>query len=135
MPFLGIDSDNIQVEGKTLTDSLQDNGFCTQSEQFDFLLDRDGNRVKPKDGKLYAPVFYNKEDKIKQGDTVLVSGISFTVAGFVRDSQMNSALAYSKRFVVSENDYARLEPFGKVEQLIEFRLQLRSKMIIGKLEQ
>lgn len=122
MPFLGIDSDKILIDGKALTDSLQDNGFSTQSEQFDFLLDKDGNRVKPKDGELYAPVFYSKEDKIRQGDTVLVAGIPFTVAGFVRDSQMNSALAYSKRFVVSENDYERLEPLGKVEQLIEFRL-------------
>lgn len=122
IPFLGIDSDKILIDGKALTDSLQDNGFCTQSEQFDFLLDMDGNRVKPKDGDLYAPVFYSKEYKIKQGDTMLVSGIPFTVAGFVRDSQMNSALAYSKRFVVSENDYVRLEPLGKVEQLIEFRL-------------
>lgn len=121
VPFLGIDNDQIQVDGNTFSDSLQDNGFCTQSEQFDFLLDMDGNRVQPKDGELYAPVFYSKENKVKQGDTVLVSGIPFTVTGFVRDSQMNSALAYSKRFVISQNDYERLEPFGKVEQLIEFR--------------
>lgn len=123
MPFLGIDSDKIQVEGKTLTDSLQDNGFCTQSKQFDFLLDMDGNRVKPKDGELYVPVFYSEKYDIKPGDTLLVADIPFAIAGFIRDSQMNSALAYSKRFVVSENDYARLVPFGKVEQLIEFRLK------------
>lgn len=123
LPFLGIDNDKIQIEGGYLTDSLQDNGFCTQSKQFDFLLDMEGNRVNPANGELYVPVFYSKDNTIKQGDTVVVNGITFTVAGFVRDSQMNSALAYSKRFVVSENDYSRLKPFGTVEQLIEFRLK------------
>lgn len=48
-------------------------------------------------------------------EQIAVNGTSFTVAGFVRDSQMNSALAYSKRFVVNPADYTKLEPFGAVE--------------------
>ena len=121
--FLNYDSDQIIVNGEPLADTLQDNGFCTQSEQFDFLLDMDNNPVQPGNGELYAPVFYNKDGTIKQGDTITVNGLRFTVAGFVRDSMMNSALASSKRFVISEADFARLEPLGAVEYLIEYRLK------------
>lgn len=126
--FLNIENDDIGINGKTLAGSLQDNGFCTQSEQFDFLLDLDNVPVRPADGELYAPVFYKKDGTMNLGDTVTIQGIPFTVAGFVRDSQMNSALASSKRFVVSEADYARLKPFGLVEHLIEFRLSDRSNI-------
>ena len=35
---------------------------------------------------------------------------------------MNSLLSTSKRFLVSENDYAAIRDFGSVEYLIEFRL-------------
>lgn len=122
LSFLNMDSDKIRINESSLTGTLQDNGFCTQSGQFDFLLDLNGIPVKPMDGELYAPVFYNKDGTINMGDIVTVNGLQFTVSGFVRDSQMNSALAYSKRFVVSEADYAKLEPFGKAEHLIEFRL-------------
>ena len=121
--FLGIDSEQILVNGQPLVGTLQDNGFCTQSEQFDFLLDLDNRPVQPVDGKLYVPVFYSKNGTIKLGDTVVIHGTQFMVAGFIRDSLMNSALAYSKRFIVSEADYARLEPFGAMEYLIEYRLR------------
>ena len=88
--FLNIENDDIGINGKTLAGSLQDNGFCTQSEQFDFLLDLDNVPVRPADGELYAPVFYKKDGTMNLGDTVTIQGIPFTVAGFVRDSQMNS---------------------------------------------
>lgn len=120
--FLNIGGDKIVINGKSLAGGLQDNGFCTQSEQFDFLLDTDNNPAHPAEGELYAPVFYSKDNAIRHGDTVTVNGLTFTVAGFVRDSMMNSALASSKRFLISEADYARLEPYGGVEYLIEYRL-------------
>lgn len=126
--FLNMDNDSIEINGGTLSCSLQDNGFCTQSGQFDFLLDADGVPVRPADGEVYAPVFYRKDGVMKLGDTISIHGLRFTIAGFVRDSQMNSALASSKRFVVSEADYARLEPFGAVEYLIEFCLDDRSHL-------
>ena len=126
--FLNMDNDSIEINGGTLSGSLQDNGFCTQSGQFDFLLDADGVPVRPADGEVYAPVFYRKDGVMKLGDTISIHGLRFTIAGFVRDSQMNSALASSKRFVVSEADYARLEPFGAVEYLIEFCLDDRSHL-------
>ena len=56
------------------------------------------------------------------GDPAFICGRPFSVAGFIRDSQMNSTLASSKRFVISEEDYSQLVTFGNVEYLIEFRL-------------
>lgn len=122
LKFLNIYSEQIEINGNSLTGTVQDNGFSTQSNQFDFLLDSDNRPVQPLEGELYAPVFYNKDGTIKLGDTITVNEFQFKVAGFVRDSQMNSALASSKRFIVSEPDYTRLEPLGEVEYLIEYRL-------------
>ena len=45
-----------------------------------------------------------------------------TVAGFIRDAQMNSMMASSKRFLVSEKDYRALTDQGQEEYLIEFLL-------------
>jgi putative ABC transport system permease protein len=53
---------------------------------------------------------------------VIIHGISFTVAGFLRDSIMNAALVSSKRFLVSQADFERAREFGQLENLIEFRL-------------
>jgi putative ABC transport system permease protein len=56
------------------------------------------------------------------GETVTVAGKTFTIAGALRDSQMQPLLSSSKRFLVSQNDFAALKQFGSVEYLIEFRL-------------
>ena len=128
LKFLNMDSERIVINGKSLAGTVQDNGFSTQSNQFDFLLDSNNHPVQPLEGELYAPVFYSKNGTIKLGDTITIHEVRFTVTGFVRDSQMNSALASSKRFVVSEADYARLEPFGALEYLLEYRLHDLSEL-------
>jgi putative ABC transport system permease protein len=64
-----------------------------------------------------------KDGSAKLGDTLRVRDVSLTVAGFLRDSAMNADLAGSKRFLVSEDDFSRLEAFGSMEYLIEFRLK------------
>lgn len=130
--FLNVDNTKISIEGNSLADSLQDNGFCVQSETFDFLLDLNNNIIKPKIGEVYVPVCYLKDGTAKLGDFIVIDDKSFLVAGFVRDSQMNSALASSKRFVINETDYDLLEQSGSVEYLIEFRLNNLSEL--GKLE-
>lgn len=128
LKFLNMDSSQIVIGANSLVDNLQDNGFCTQSERFDFLLDLDNEVVRPKDGELYVPVCYLRDGTARIGDRAVINGRPFHVAGFVRDSQMNSMLASSKRFVVSEGDYASLEPLGTTEYLIEFRLHDLSKL-------
>lgn len=126
--FLNVDNTKITLGDNSLTGSLQGNGFSVQSRQFDFLLDLNNQPVTPKNGELYVPVCYFKDGTAKVGDLAFLCGKPFIVAGFIRDSQMNSTLASSKRFVISEEDYLKLAPFGKVEYLIEFRLHDLSKL-------
>ncbi len=122
LEFLNMDGAQIVFTSGSLAGSVQDNGFAVQSEQFDFLLDLDGNMIQVADGELYVPVNYMQDGAANAGDRLVVAGQPFTVAGFHRDSQMNSLLSSSKRFLVSPNDLAAIKQFGSVEYLIEFRL-------------
>lgn len=121
--FLNIDGAKIAFPERSLADSVQDNGFSVQSDRFDYLLDLDGNLIHVGDGELYVPISYMQAGLARVGDVVRVAGKEFVVAGFSRDSQMNSLLSSSKRFLVSETDYAALRESGSVEYLIEFRLK------------
>lgn len=123
LDFLNIDGSKININGNTLSDSVQDNGFCVQSHDFDYLLDLNNNIVNPKDGEIYLPLYLLKDKAAQENDIVNVCGKDFRVAGFIRDSQMNSLLASSKRFLVSQNDYNKLVNYGSLEYLIEFRLK------------
>jgi putative ABC transport system permease protein len=133
LEFLNIEGSRIVIGENSLAGSVQDNGFSTQSEKFDYLLDLNGKVIKVSDGELYVPICYMKDGTAKVGDKAVISGKQFTVAGFLRDSQMNSLLAGSKRFLVSKNDYAQLKSLGSVEYLIEFRLKELSA--IGSFEE
>ena len=113
LEILNVDSARIVIDGNSLADSVQDNGFSTQSGKFDYLLDLDGKVINVSDGELYVPISYMKDGIAKVGDETAIFGKKFTVAGFLRDSQMNSLLASSKRFLVSENDYAEIKDFGR----------------------
>ncbi|GIP34240.1 ABC transporter permease [Paenibacillus sp. J2TS4] len=128
LEFLNIDGSQIRFGDRSLANSVQDNGFSVQSEKFDYLLDLDGNVIDVSDGELYVPISYMKDNTTKVGDKALISGKEFTVAGFLRDSQMNSALASSKRFLISTNDFEELKNAGSIEYLIEFRLKDLSKL-------
>ena len=92
-----------------MSDSTQDNGVCVQSEKFDFLLDLENQVMEASDGEIYVPVCYRQEYNLHTGDRVEIGDTSFEIAGFLRDSQMNSKMASSKRFLVSEADYMRLQ--------------------------
>lgn len=123
LEFLNIDSSRIVIGGRSLAGSVQDNGFSSQSDKFDYLLDLDGNVISCSEGELYAPICYMNDGTASIGDKAVICGKEFTVSGFLRDSQMNSLLASSKRFLISKNDYAEIKRFGSKEYLIEFRLK------------
>ncbi|MCD7947718.1 MAG: ABC transporter permease [Oscillospiraceae bacterium] len=123
LPFLNIDGAEIIIGDDSLADSVQDNGLTIQSSQFDFLLDLNNEIIEPSDGEIYVPIYYMQEGAAALGDTVTIYDVTFTVAGFLRDSTMNAALVSSKRFLVSEADYETLSAFGQLEQLISFRLK------------
>ncbi|MEK3715159.1 ABC transporter permease [Paenibacillus sp. FSL R7-0333] len=120
--FLNIEGAEIVIGNDSLAGSIQDNGLSVQGKKFDYLLDLNGGVIHPADGEIYVPVYYRQEGNAALGDTLTIHGISFHVAGFLRDSTMNAALVSSKRFLVSQADFERVREFGQLEHLIEFRL-------------
>lgn len=126
--FLNIDGARITLGEHTLANSVQDNGFSLQSKKFDYLLDLHGNIIHAEDGELYVPISYMRDGTAKVGDMAMINGKEFTVAGFLRDSQMNSTLSASKRFLVSAKDYEEIRNLGSMEYLIEFRLKDMSEL-------
>lgn len=122
LEFLNLEGSQIFLDDSSLALSLQDNGVTVQSEKFDYLLNLDDEVIFAEDGELYVPINYMREGLAVVGDSALISGKEFTIAGFLRDSQMNSTLSSSKRFLVSDNDYEELRSSGSIEYLIEFRL-------------
>jgi putative ABC transport system permease protein len=123
LEFLNVDGAQFLFTNGSLADSVQDNGLAVQSEKFDFLLDLDENIIQVTDGEIYVPIAYLQDGTARVGDPVTVAGKTFTIAGALRDSQMQPLLSSSKRFLVSQNDFAALQQFGSVEYLIEFRLK------------
>src|SRR5690606_9190450 len=121
--FLNLDGSQVTFGERSLASSVQDNGLSVQRRSFDYLLDLDGQVIQAADGEVYVPVGYMKDNVVKVGDRAVISGKEFTVAGFLRDSTMNSSLSASKRFLVSSNDYAHIKSQGHPEYLIEFRLK------------
>lgn len=130
--FLGMDGDQIILGEQTLATSVQDNGFSIQNEKFDYLLDLNSNIIHVSDGEIYVPIAYMKDKITHIGDKAIIGGKEFMVAGFLRDSMMNSSLSASKRFLVSQNDFTELKELGRMEYLIQFRLKDYGK--IGEFE-
>lgn len=123
LEFLNVEGAQFLFGERSLADNVQDNGFSVQSEKFDYLLDLNGEIITVADGELYVPICYMRDNTAKVGGKAVIGEKEFTVAGFLRDSQMNSTLSSSKRFLVSENDYAEIKSLGNTEYLIEFRLK------------
>lgn len=132
--MLNVDGAAIRVTGggtdTTLAPGLQDNSFVTQNPDFDQLLDTNGQVIAPEPGTVWLPLYYQQELDLEAGQTMTVSGPGeapeLEVAGFLRDSQMNSSYASSKRLLVHEQDLQTLTEAmgeaGEIEHLIEFRL-------------
>ncbi len=120
--FLNLQNSQITLSGHSLTSNTQDNGLSCQNQAFDFLIDSDNQKIQPGPGEVYVPVCYKGEYGIKPGDVMRIGTEKLTVAGFLRDSQMNSMMASSKRFLVSETDYEKMMSLGSEEYLIEFKL-------------
>ena len=115
--LLNLDNSEVALGGHSLLDSTQDNGLCVQSERFDYLLDMDNNRPDVLPGQVYVPVCYRTRYDLNIGDAMRIGGEALTIAGFLRDAQMNSMMASSKRFLVSQWDYERLKSRGEEEYI------------------
>ena len=121
--FLNIPNSQILIGDKTFDGNMQDNGVCCQSERFDYLVGMDNNVIYPVADQVYVPVCYKNEYDIVPGDLMHIGSETLTIAGFIRDSQMNSMMASSKRFLVSREYYDKLRTIGSEEYLIEFKLK------------
>lgn len=128
LEMLNVDNSKLFIANKSLGESTQDNAFVTQSENFDYLLDLNGQIIKPQRGEVYIPIGYMNQYNVKVGDFVTVMSkqqeYSYKVKGALRDSQMNSSMSSSKRILINEQDYEELVgEIGSTEHLIEFRLK------------
>ena len=107
--------------------SIMDISFVTQNEGFDYLLDLNNDVIQLSPGEIAVPVYYSQERDLALGDKVRVNtgagDTLFTITTFSRDSQMNPAIASSKRFLIHEQDYTGLREYiNETEYLIEFLL-------------
>ena len=121
--FLNLENSSVELDGHSLADSTQDNGVCVQSDSFDYLLDQDNEVIQASEGEIWVPVCYKREYDLDKGEAVRIGQKTFTIAGFLRDSQMSSMMSSSKRFLISQTDYDRLRESGSEEYLIEFLLR------------
>ncbi|MGN0735950.1 MAG: FtsX-like permease family protein [Anaerovoracaceae bacterium] len=121
--FLNLENSSVMLGTRSLADSTQDNGLCVQNEDFDYLLDMDNARPSVKEGEVYVPVCYRSLYDVNIGDKMQIGNEELIVGGFIRDSQMSSMMASSKRFLVSKTDYERIKKLGEEEYLIEFLLK------------
>jgi len=107
--------------------SIMDISFVIQNEGFDFLLDLNNDIIQLSPGEIAIPVYYIQQRDLAIGDEVRVNtgagDMVFVITAFSRDSQMNPAIASSKRFLIHEQDYANLREYIlETEYLIEFLL-------------
>ena len=121
--FLNLENSSVMLGTRSLADSTQDNGLCVQNEDFDYLLDMNNACPAVKEGEVYVPVCYRSLYDVNIGDKMQIGDEKLIVAGFIRDSQMSSMMASSKRFLVSKTDYERIKKLGEEEYLIEFLLK------------
>lgn len=122
--FLNLDNNRITLGGRSLSDSTQDNGLCVQGEQFDYLLNMNGKVPEVLPGEVFVPVCYRGKYQLSEGDVMEIGDYRLVIAGFLRDAQMNSMMASSKRFLVNAEDYERIRNFEVQEEyLIEFLLE------------
>ena len=126
-PQLLIDGDDLLLDGTSQAGSIQQNSLVVPESERDLLLDPDGGAVRQiEPGTIWLPVYYEIEHGLRIGDTVTVTGpegyrIDLSVAGFMRDAIMNTAVASSKRLAVSAQDHAAIAAHtGTLEHLIGF---------------
>ena len=76
-----MDGTRIRLGEHSLANSVQDNGFSMQSQKFDYLLDLDGNIIKPAIGELYVPVSYMRMAPPRSVIRRLLAGRSLSLQG------------------------------------------------------
>jgi putative ABC transport system permease protein len=115
-------------ESGSLDQSRFDNLFVTQNDEFDYLVDDDGNVPEPAQGEVYVPVKYEQAFGLQVGDVLTVTTdagpYSLNVVGVVKDAQMAASANSATRVLISDQDFAQLRDAGNnlPEIIVEYRL-------------
>lgn len=136
--LLGIDGADLSFDGVNQVGNVQQNSLVVPNLERDLLLDADNRPVTDVEpGTVWLPVYYEIEEDLQPGALVTVTGPDgfrhdLTVAGFVRDSIMNTAIASSKRLAVHPADLDLVAAHtGTPEHLISFWLEDPDTQIAG----
>ena len=72
--LLGINGANIYIGGREQSeaDSLMENSFVRQNQQFDYLLDTDNQVLQVSDGEIAVPIYHMQRYNLHPGDKVQV---------------------------------------------------------------
>ncbi len=130
---LPVNGSSLWIGGVSQAESVLEPAFVTQPKLFDFLLGTDGRPVEPRPGEVVLPVHYQVTGEANIGDELTVRigdwQTTLTVSAVARDAQMNTSIATSKRFVISDADFAAMaEHVDTPEYLVEFLLFDESKV-------
>ena len=125
--LLGLEGSQVELDGRSLADDVQQVSLVVPDPERDQLLDlTDRPLAEVAPGTVHLPVYYRLEHGAEVGSRLVVTAADgfrreLVVAGFVRDSTMNTALAGSKRLAVHPDDLAGIAArTGTWEQLISF---------------
>jgi len=127
--MLSIDGADLYIGDPSVSEnnSVIDVSFVKQTEDFDYLLSLDNEILHLEKGEIGVPIFYMEKNSLVIGDKVYLHNgdisAEYTITHFTRDGQMNPSMCSSKRFLISDTDYALLEAqTNDTEYLIEFQL-------------
>lgn len=107
-----------------LSDTRLDIGLVKQNEEKDLLLNSKHEKVELQEGEIGVPVILKGMYHMEIGDRIILNSndisTEFVITEFVLDAQMNSTMASSTRFLLSDVDYGKIEDrVGENEYLIE----------------
>ena len=127
--MLSIGGEELFIGDPTASESKSviDVSFVKQNDAFDYLLSLNNDILHLGEGEIGVPIFYIAKNDLEIGDKVYLRNgnlsAEFTVTHFIRDGQMNPSLISSKRFLISDADFKKLEEsINETEYLIEFQL-------------
>ena len=107
-----------------LSDTRLDIGLVKQNEEKDLLLNSKHEKVELQEGEIGVPVILKEMYHMEIGDKIILISndisMEFVITEFVLDAQMNSTMASSTRFLLSDVDYGKIDDrVGENEYLIE----------------
>lgn len=126
-----IDGSNISIQKKDqatvpMADCMLDLGMTEETEKYDLLLDMENKPYFPEKGEIGVPVVIQEQYNVEVGDIITISDgklvKNLTVTKIIRDSQMNSSMCSSTRFLLNPEDLQELRDsgMGEEEYLIEY---------------